>query len=358
MSHRFVDGRRRRLIGLAAFAALPLGHASEDPRFGALRTNAQKVRHPSQVVLQAVANTGQRLVAVGERGVIALSDDVAKTWRQASQVPTSVTLTGVAFADPMHGWAVGHCGVVLATEDGGEKWTKQADGQALSALAQSVASQRPERPALQKEAAQLVADGPDKPLLDLHVFNAGHLVVVGAYNLIFESHDGGRTWQPLLDRMDNPKGLHINAVAVQGDQWMLAGEQGLLMRSQDGGRSFQRMASPYAGSWFGLASAGQDEWIVAGLRGHVLRSTDRGNTWSALEGAPPANIVSVQPLKDGTALFATQAGQLLTSKAGSRLEQLTARSLPPLTQATMLPNGDLLALSMLGALHLPGKVTS
>ena len=38
-------------------------------------------------------------------------------------MPTSVTLTAVRFADAQHGWAVGHGGVILATQDGGEQWT-------------------------------------------------------------------------------------------------------------------------------------------------------------------------------------------------------------------------------------------
>ena len=46
----------------------------------------------SHTVLQAITQAGQRLVAVGERGLVLLSDDAGKHWRQA-QVPVSVTLT-------------------------------------------------------------------------------------------------------------------------------------------------------------------------------------------------------------------------------------------------------------------------
>ena len=85
-------------------------------------------------VLLDVVKTGNRLVAVGERGVVVLSDDGGRTWRQAS-VSTSVTLTSVQFASLKAGWAVGHSGVVVHTEDGGETWTRQLDGRTAAKLA-------------------------------------------------------------------------------------------------------------------------------------------------------------------------------------------------------------------------------
>jgi len=260
----------------------------------------------------------------------------------------------VRFADAQRGWAVGHAGVILATQDGGERWVLQADGRSLAAAAEVAARARPDQSALAKEAALLVADGPDKPLLDLHVVDARRLFVVGAYNLAFESEDGGASWRAALERMDNPKAQHLYALAARGDTWLVAGEQGLLMRSRDGGRSFRRLNSPYAGSWFALATRGQSEWIVAGLRGHACRSTDDGDSWMALDGAAPASFVSAAALPDGGVLLANQAGQLYTTR-GAALAALAVPNLPPLTQALALPGGDLLALGMAGALRLPRK---
>ena len=74
-----------------------------------------------------MARAGERLVAVGERGRIILSDDNGVTWRQVHS-PTSVTLTHVTFATPVDGWAVGGMGIVLHSADGGLSWTKQLDG--------------------------------------------------------------------------------------------------------------------------------------------------------------------------------------------------------------------------------------
>src|SRR5688572_16714729 len=55
----------------------------------------------------AVTRAGHRLVAVGERGTVLLSDDAGASWRQA-RVPVQVTLTAVRFVDERTGWAAGH----------------------------------------------------------------------------------------------------------------------------------------------------------------------------------------------------------------------------------------------------------
>src|SRR5262245_9614082 len=81
----------------------------------------------SKSLLQSIAKAGNRLVAVGQRGHIVYSDDQGATWKQAA-VPISSDLTAVYFANDKNGWAVGHDGVILATDNGGDKWTLQLDG--------------------------------------------------------------------------------------------------------------------------------------------------------------------------------------------------------------------------------------
>jgi len=99
-------------MSLSAVVAAPVGDALQRP--------AVMVREPQHAVLLAGAQAGKRIVAVGERGVIALSDDDGTTWHQAP-CPVSVTLTMVRFVDNQHGVAVGHGGTVLTTSDAGRE---------------------------------------------------------------------------------------------------------------------------------------------------------------------------------------------------------------------------------------------
>src|SRR5205807_3119559 len=105
---------------------------------GPLRQPAGMTARAARALLTRVVRAGDRLVAIGERGLVVLSDDGGRQWRQA-RVPVSVTLTSASFADGRQGWIAGHSGVVLHTTDGGESWAIQTDGVALAkaALAQA-----------------------------------------------------------------------------------------------------------------------------------------------------------------------------------------------------------------------------
>jgi photosystem II stability/assembly factor-like uncharacterized protein len=335
------------------------GQSTDADRFRALARPALAVRDPEKSVLLAATHAGPRIVAVGERGVIVLSDDGAKTWRQARQVPVSTSLTCVRFADAHNGMAVGHGAVILRTYDSGDTWELASDGRKLAATAQLAADARAvagdaRATQLQKEAALLVHDGPDKPLLDLHYLDGKRAVATGAYNLFFETNDGGATWQSLLERLDNPKGFHLYAIRIQGDTWFIAGEQGLILRSTDGGKTFSTLPSPYEGSWFTLEVTAGNEWVVAGLRGNAFHSTDAGGTWNKIEGLPPTSILSATQAPNDAVLLANQAGELFTTRAGVT-KALSVPPLPPLSQALYLPSGEILTVGMGGAILVGPK---
>jgi len=83
---------------------------------------AMHLASPTRAGMLSATSAGKRIVAVGDHGTVLLSDDDGRTWRQAHDVPTRLMLTSVCFTDDMRGWAVGHWGVVLHTEDGGDSW--------------------------------------------------------------------------------------------------------------------------------------------------------------------------------------------------------------------------------------------
>jgi photosystem II stability/assembly factor-like uncharacterized protein len=314
-------------VGMAQAAGVP------DP----LDRPALALRVPGTGALLALEATGRekpRLVAAGERGIVVFSDNGGISWRQAS-VPVSVTITALAFPTPELGWAVGHGGVVLHSPDGGETWFKQLDGNEAARIAND-AAQASGDTLMQRRTAQLVADGADKPFMAVHFDDERHGFVVGAYGLIFGTDDGGRTWMPWLDRVDNPKGLHLNAIAVEGDTRYLAGEQGLLLRSDASGR-FQQLRSPYSGSFF-TATAAEGTLIVAGLKGNAFRSNDRGASFTRLSGAPPISFVASRRLATNRLLLVNQGGQLLVADDGNALHPLP--SLHGTHALTALPLAD------------------
>jgi photosystem II stability/assembly factor-like uncharacterized protein len=315
-------------------------------------------KQAAQSVLLDIVRAGNRLVAVGERGIVLLSDDNGGTWRQAKQVPVAVTLTAVAFVSADQGWIVGHSGVVLHSVDGGETWTRQLDGQTAAALAakgaEADAAANPNDAAAARrleDAQRLVQDGADKPFLDLYFPDARHGFVVGAYGIIFHTEDGGSSWLPWMAKVENPQGLHFNAIAAVGKSLYIVGERGLVLRSDDDGGHFVALKTPYGGSFFAVAGD-SGELVVAGLRGNAFASSDQGRSWTRLTVAPPVTLISVASLTDGRRLFVNQAGQLLAEDKGA-LRLVPLPPLPPLTAVVPAADGTLVGASLRGVLRLP-----
>jgi photosystem II stability/assembly factor-like uncharacterized protein len=322
-------------IGSATVAALASERAPGGAASDVLDRPAQESPLAATRLLLGVARAGDRLIAVGPRGHIVVSMDAGATWQQ-SQVPVSSDLTAVHFASPKRGWAVGHDGVVLASTDGGTTWTKQLDGRAVNDLIladlETKLATDPESSELQAlvaEAERYKEQGPDKPFLDVWFENESHGFVVGAYNLILETTDGGRTWQSWFDRVANPRFMNLNSIRPAAGGLYIAGEAGVVFRLDPVARHFDAVPVDYAGSLFGVADAG-DAVLVFGLRGNAFRSADGGSTWTKVDSRLPATIVGGAALEHRAVVLADQGGRLAVSyDGGLSFEQIpVSRSLP------------------------------
>jgi len=268
--------------------------------------------------LLAVTKAGERLVAAGLRGMIVYSDDQGKTWKQA-QVPVSNDLVALSFPSSQQGWAVGHGGIVLHTGDGGATWVKQLDGAKASQLA--IASLEP-RAGADPAVARLLSDeqglleegSGTQPFLDVHFENDQVGYVVGTFNRIFRTGDGGATWQPQMDLTDNPNALHFNSITGNGQGVLyLAGEQGMVWRMDAATKRFLKVPTPYTGTLFGVLADGP-VLLTYGMRGSLYRSEDEGKNWVRVELNSLASITGITILPDRQAIaLVTQAGTLYVS---------------------------------------------
>jgi photosystem II stability/assembly factor-like uncharacterized protein len=314
------------------FAATP-SVANAAPVADPLERPALTTPKAARASMLAVTRAGERLVAVGERGLVLLSDDDGRNWRQAP-VPVSVTLTAVAFPTAQQGWAVGHSGVVLHTEDGGQTWRKQLDGAKAAQMAldaaQAAAAAAPGDKAAQNELAaaqRRMQDGPDKPFLALHFADEKNGFIAGAYGLLFATSDGGVTWLSRIAATDNPQGMNLYAVTGRGATVYLAGERGFFARSEDGGKHFVRIKAPYEGSWFTLALPASGQVFLGGLRGNAWLYDEQRMAFTQSQVPSPVSFTSVLALADSRLLFVNQAGQVLESRDGGRT--LALRMRPP-----------------------------
>ncbi len=323
---------------------------------GPLLQPADMTARAARGVLTRVVRAGDRLVAMGERGLVVLSDDGGRQWRQA-RVPVSVTLTSASFADARLGWMAGHSGVVLHTTDGGESWAIQTDGVALAKAALAHAQGMPNtadgRERSIKQAQRLVDEGADKPLLSICFVDSLRGMAVGAYGLAAATGDGGKTWVPCMERLTNPQSLHLYAAAHHGKIWVVAGEQGVLMRSSDDGASFEPLASPFKRSFFAATATRNGSFVLAGLLGGACRIEPGGAAVAQVALPAPYTILSCNELRDGRVMLLAQGGRLLVSSDGGVhfTEQQPPRR-EPLTSLAEAADGGLVATSLGGVARL------
>ena len=276
---------------------------------------------PDRVVLLDVARTGNRLIAVGERGVVMTSDDGGKTW-WSQRTKATRTLTGVAFADKI-GVAVGHGGTLLRTMDRGNTLTP----------------------------VEVDAAGHDSLLGVIHL-DGSTFVAYGAFGLYLESQDGGVTWtRRKIGGEDFDR--HISQVVKVGRDLLLVGESGTLARSSDGGATWHKMDSPYEGSFFGGLVTAKGTVLIYGMRGNVYRSTDGMKTWTKVNMKTATSLMGSRVLDDGTIVLVGNAGLVAASRndgvSFSLAKDAKGRSL---SQVIGSGTGDLIVVGDAGIITL------
>jgi photosystem II stability/assembly factor-like uncharacterized protein len=283
---------------------------------------APPARLASKGLLLDLARAGDRIVAVGDHGIVVVSDDEGVSWTQTS-VPVQSMLTSVSFADPDHGWAGGHGGVLLATADGGLTWEKV------------------ENPTVE-----------DDSFLDILALSRQHIIAVGAYGLYCESHDGGATWKT---RYVLEEDTHINRLFfTRTGEILLAGESGTLALSTDAGKTWNPIASPYQGSLFGLIELTGGRWLIHGLRGHVYISDDRGANWHRVPIEQEVLLMAGVETSPGRVVLSGHGGWVFVSVTGGTT--FTAKQPDDLSSASeLLTSGSdtLIVAGISGVRRLP-----
>jgi photosystem II stability/assembly factor-like uncharacterized protein len=252
----------------------------------------------SKTLLLGADAANGRIVAVGMRGHVLLSDDGGESWRQARSVPTRATLTDLHFVDAKQGWAVGHDAVILHTTDGGESWQRQH-----------------------------FAPEEEAPLLAVWFENAQHGIAVGAFAMVIETHDGGATWERRTLLEDDPEmDFHLNGVfGTPGDAIFVAAEFGSVFRSRDDGRAWERLEPGYEGSFWNGLVLDDGSLLIFGMRGHIFRSGDGGDSWEEIESGVEQSLQSGIQLEDGRIVLVGLGGIILSSRDGGRSFTSTAQ---------------------------------
>uniref|UniRef100_UPI00313DA14C YCF48-related protein n=1 Tax=Pseudomonas sp. TH41 TaxID=2796405 RepID=UPI00313DA14C len=266
----------------------------------------------------------------------------------------SSDLVAVQFPSPTQGWAVGHDGIVLHSDDNGETWKRQLDGRQVGQIMlEHYQRQAVPDDALLAEAQRMIDEGADKPFLDVWFSDDKTGYVVGAFNLIFRTEDGGQTWAPLMERTDNPGALNFYGMRAIGDDLFIVGEQGLVLKLDPATQRFVNVPTPYSGSYFGITGK-PGVVLVYGLRGNVYRSVDHGSNWDKVELGLSSSITASTVTADGRIILVSQAGHVLVSADdGAHFTQQPQTRPGPAAAVQTIASGSVVVAGAQGLRQLP-----
>ncbi len=331
-------------------------------------------------LLLDIAHDGRRMLVVGEQGHILFSDDLGQHWVHAD-VPVSLAITSVTFAAEDEVWATAHKGFLLHSYDNGSTWRVHLTGSDVASLSLGSIQERIE--ALQKavdeadpeeredlewvlddtlfaldEATAAVDDGMTTPLLKVWFANGNDGFVLGAYGVFLRTRDGGKSWVADGNRLDNPENYHLyDIVRSNAGTLLVVGEAGTLLRSTDNGEVWQRIATPYEGSYFGAVAAGDGSLLIFGLRGNVFRSTDEGATWTAVDTGDNRTLMSGTGGPDGSVIIVGAAGAVLQSKdAGASFRAIPTEGNRVYSGVTIAPDGQIVLVGFGGIAFVVGTI--
>jgi len=310
---------------LAVAMAVSAARAADAPQPSAqpFAQPAEQAGHAARASILAATSAGNRVVTVGEHGIVLLSDDGGKSYRQAEKVPVRATLNSVHFTDGDNGWAVGHWGAILHTGDGGRTWqTQRLDTKV------------------------------DQPLFSVYFRDTSHGWAVGLWSLMLRTEDGGKSWQQVeLPHPAGAKGADANLYAVfSGGPGVLlvAAEHGRILRSVDDGATWSQVDTGYQGSFWTGTRLKSGALLVGGLKGTIYRSEDGGVSWSPVASAAKSSVTAFRE-PDGKVVATALDGNLLTSTDDGKSFSATQRDdRLPFTAAAVAPTGALLLFSKAG----------
>lgn len=127
---------------------------------------------------------------------------------------------------------------------------------------------------------------PQRPLYALAMEQDGSGVAVGGLGTVLVTEDGGHKWsQKYLDTgvKSSNVALAILDVAVQGDRWLVVGQQGLIRYSDDRGESWTAANEPTEKRLMAVSSNESGVMAAVGENGTALLSGDGGEQWDIAE---------------------------------------------------------------------------
>ncbi len=233
-------------------------------------------------------------IAVGAAGLVLKSDDGGDTWIKLSPAITEMALLDV-ITNRGKSIIVGQMGGIFVSSDN-SKWTK-------------------------------VESHTDSRLMSVDMNDSGFAVTVGGFGTILFSTDYGYTWntvaidwESILNDFIEP---HLYDVSVSStNKITVVGEFELILDSADGGKNWV-VENKAESSLFALSMTDESQGIAVGQNGTILLTRD-GHSWQRLNSKTDANLLGVKTLNQETVLISGIHSMLFSKNSGQTWQNLSS----------------------------------
>jgi photosystem II stability/assembly factor-like uncharacterized protein len=208
---------------------------------------------PTKLALLGVAMRGGKCVMVGQMGAVFAAED-CRHW-EASPAVTKSRLNAVSTNLSGRACAVGAFGTVLASSDWGRTWTQ-----------------------LPLDWNRITGQSAEPHLYGVHIGDEGAITVVGEFELVLRSTDGGAQWKVLHKGERSLFGLQV----LDNGQAYAVGQSGVVLASSDGGATWRSLNTGVSAILTGIVVAPDGHVVASGIN-TILTSEDAGASWRSME---------------------------------------------------------------------------
>lgn len=227
----------------------------------------------------------EKAVIVGDRGLVLATHGSYKNLWAPRNSNTKEMLTSVSFIDDEYGWAAGHGGIIIHTNDGGENWHVQRE-----------------------------SSPQNLPLFDIQFVSKSVGFASGAYDTFLKSVDGGKSWTSIPTGND---AIYNGVFFHDTENGFLLGEFGSLLKTSDGGKSWKQMnVGDYQGSLFGMTFLSKQKALAYGISGKLFKSDDGGENWADIPTGTTEALFRAAGEGDDVAIVG-RSGVILLSNDGA-----------------------------------------
>ena len=241
----------------------------------------------------------KRVIAIALAGVSQLlllctEIQAQPDWTWQNPQPQGNDLRAVSFSGSTAATAVGDCGSILRTTDGGSSWSAQSCPHHYDLRAVF----------FRNDDVGVAVGGNIYDILD----------VVSTNRLIIKTTNGGDSWSTLVMASDSS---YLNAIAMtSATSFVAVGYHGTIVRTLDAGTTWATQGSGTTHDLNGVSFSGSTVGLAVGSSGTVLRTSNGGTTWTSPTTGSTANLLAVCFLDLTHAITVGSGGTILRTTNG------------------------------------------